>query len=120
MQGMGYSEYGFSQQGWAEGQWWELETDWAEDSVSPWAALAFRTPGMSGKKYLGVWRVGRSTELPVSPHTLVAHSPPVVEQKLFHTRECFKVWVKTSPLRTKKTTAHETMKIFFNFDYMFP
>lgn len=83
-------------------------------------SFSFRTPGTSGKKYLGAWRVGRSAELPVSPHTLVAPSPSIGEHKLFHTRECFKVWVRTSPLRTKKTTAHETMKIFLNFDYMLP
>ena len=110
----------FPSRGWAEGQWWELETDWAEDSVSLWAALMFCTPGTSGKKYLGAWRAGQSAELPASPHTVVAHSPSVVEQKLFHTRECFKVWVRTSPLRTKKPITHETMEIFFSFDYMLP
>lgn len=39
----------FPSRGWTEGQWWELEMDWAEDSVSPWAALAFARQARPGR-----------------------------------------------------------------------
>lgn len=78
---------------WVEGQVWELEPGWDEYSIlyhlgqlQPFCKL-----GRSGKKYLGVWRMGRRAGVPVSPHTTVPHSPSIVEQKLFHTRECVKV-----------------------------
>ena len=120
MQGMGYSEYGFSQQGVGRGTAVGTGNGLGRGFCVTMGSSSFSHAGHVREEVFRCVEGGPQYRASsVSSYPSGSFSP-VVEQKLFHTRECFKVWVRTSPLRTKKTTAHETMKIFFNFNYMFP